>query len=215
MRVQTVLIAIAISFGTARAAQAVTVQKATFARTQLAFFASLEADVACGGDAGTQTAFVTVFISGGSFVNPFGSGTGTSIDIFNFQNPCTGEFIGDAEGFIQGGVIGPNQPLTSARLTGSGDIPIGFGPGGTVHVIQDLTFTGDGTLSTSRAHSETKSVTTPSGPFTITIQHSADRNRTADVVGTITIDGVVFPVDLTAGATMEDSSSKTITVSKP
>src|SRR5690349_6057428 len=65
MRVQTMLIAMAISFGTARAAQAVTVQKATFARTQLAFFASLQADVACGGDAGTQTAFVTVFISGG------------------------------------------------------------------------------------------------------------------------------------------------------
>ena len=215
MRIKTMLVGIAISFGSVRAAQAVTVQKATFAHTQIQFFASLEADVVCGGDAGTQTAFVTVFISGGSFVNPFGSGTGTSVDVFNFQNPCTGEFIGDAEGFIQGGVTGPNQPLTSARLTGSGDIPIDLGTNGTAHVVQDLTFTGDGTLSSSRATTETKSVTTPSGPFTITIQHSAEKNRTADVVGTITIDGVVFPVDLTAGATMEDSSSRTITVSKP
>src|ERR1051325_11044958 len=166
MRIKTVLIAIAIVFGTAGAAQAVTVQKATFSHTQLAFFAFLEADVACGGDAGTQTAFATVSISGGSFVNPFGSGTGTSISVFNFQNPCTGEFFDDAEGFIQGGVTGPNQPLTSARLTGSGDIPIDFGPGGTAHVIQDLTFTGDGALSSSRGTTETKSVTTPSGPFT-------------------------------------------------
>jgi hypothetical protein len=215
MRIHAIVIAIAISFASMSAVQAATVQKATFAHTQLAFFASLEADVACGGDAGTQTAFVTVFISGGTFVNPFGSGTGTSIDVFNFQNPCTGEFIGDAEGFIQGGVTGPNQPLTSARLTGSGDIPIDFGTNGTAHIVQDLTFTGDGKLSTSRANTETKSVTTPSGPFTITIQHSADRNRTADVVGTIAIDGVVFPVDLTAGATMEDSVSRTLTVSKP
>jgi len=212
MRIQIILATVAMMFGTVRAAQAASVQKVTFQRTQIAFFASLQADVACGGDAGTQTAFATVFISGGS---SSGGTPGTLVDVFNFQNPCTGEFIGDAEGFIQGGVTGPNQPLTSARLTGSGDIPIDFGAGGTAHVVQDLTFTGDGNLSASRAHTETKSVTTPSGPFTITIQHSADRNRTADVVGTISIDGVVFPVDLTAGATLVDSSSKTITVSKP
>ena len=214
IQIQATLIAIAITFGTVRAAQAVTVQKVTFAHTQIAFFAFLEADVDCGGTLGTQTANAIVFISGGSFVNPFGSGVGTSVDIFNFFNPCNDDSVNDAEGFIQGGVTGPNQPLTSARLTGSGDIPICGGPCGTAHYSQDLTFTGDGNLSASRDTTETKSVTTPSGPFTITIQHSADRNRTADVVGTLTIDGVVFPVDLTAGATMLDSKSTTITVSK-
>ena len=214
MRIKTAIMAAGLMFTAARGAQAVTVQKSTFKNTQISMFASLNADIDCGnGTTSTATAFV--FVSGGSFVNPFGSGVGTSLDVFGFSNGCTGQSFGDAEGFIQGGVTGPNQPLTSAELTGSVDADVDFGSGGTATISFDLTFTGDGKLSASRDTTETKTVTTPSGPFTITIQRGAFRNRSADVSGTITIEGVVFPVDLTDGATLVDNNSTTITVDKP
>jgi hypothetical protein len=214
MRIKTAIMAMGLVFAATRGAQAVTVQKSTFKNTQISLFTSLETTIDCGnGTTSTATAFV--FLSGGSFVNPFGTGTGTSVDVFGFSNGCTGQSFGDAEGFIQGGVIGPNQPLTSAELTGSVNANVDFGAGGTVPVSLDLTFTGNGPLSASRDTTETKTATTPSGPFTITIQRGAFRNRSADVTGTITIDGVVFPVDVTNGATLLDNNSTTITVDKP
>ena len=214
MRIRAVLIAIGIVVSAARSAHAVTVQKSAFKNTQISFFAFLESDVACS-DGSTATATTSVFVSGGSFVNPFGSGTGTAVDVFGFSNGCTGESFNEADGFIQGGVTGPNAPLTSARLTGSVDAPIDFGAGGTATIALDLTFTGNGRLSASRGVTETKTATTPGGPFTITIERGAFRNRNADVTGTIAVDGVVFPVDLTSGATLTDNNSTTITVSKP
>jgi hypothetical protein len=214
MRIMTAIMAMGLVFAGARGAHAVTVQKSTFKNTQLSVFTSLETTIDCGNGT-TSTATASVFLSGGSFVNPFGTGSGTSVDVFGFSNGCTGQSFGDAEGFIQGGIIGPNQPLTSAQLTGSVDANVDFGAGGTVPISLDLTFTGDGPLSSSRATTETKTATTPGGPFTITIQRGAFRNRSADVTGTITIDGVVFPVNLTNGATLLDNNSTTITVDKP
>ena len=213
MRIKTAIMAVGLVFAAARGAHAVTVQKSTFKNTQISLFAPLETTIDCGnGTTSTATAFV--FLSGGSFVNPFGSGSGTSVDVFGFSNGCTGQSFGDASGFIQGGITGPNQPLTSAELTGTVNADVDFGAGGTVPISLDLTFTGDGPLSSSRDTTETKTATTPSGPFTITIQRGAFRNRSADVTGTITIDGVVFPVDLTNGATLLDNNSTTITVDK-
>lgn len=214
MRSKTALVAMGLVVTAAHGAHAVTVQKSTFKNTQISLFASLNTEVDCGGGV-TQPATAFVFVSGGSFVNPFGSGAGTSLDVFGFSNGCTGQSFGDAEGFIQGGVTGPNQPLTSAELTGSVNADVDFGSGGTATISLDLTFTGNGKLSASRDVTETKTVTTPGGPFTITIQRGAFRNRTADVAGTITIEGVVFPVDLTQGATLLDNNSTTITVDKP
>jgi hypothetical protein len=69
-------------------------------------------------------------------------------------------------------------------------------------------------LSVSRGTTETKYATTPAGPFTIIIQRGAFRNRNADVAGTMTINGVVFPVALINGATMLDNNSSTIEVDK-
>jgi hypothetical protein len=212
-RIKAGLIVMGMIIAAAGVAHAVTVQKSTFKNTQATFFAFLETDVECS-DGTPSTATTQVFLNGGSFVNPFGSGTGTSIDIFGFSSGC-GEFFDEADGFIQGGVTGPNPPLTSARLTGTGDIPIDFGPGGTATVTLDLTFTGDGQLSASRGVTQTKTATTPAGPFTITVERGAFRNRTSDATGTITIQGVVFPVDLPMGAIMLDNNSTTITVSKP
>jgi hypothetical protein len=192
-------------------AYAVTVQKATFKNTQLSLFSFLETSVTCADTSqGTATAFV--FLSGGSFVDPFGSGTGTLLTVFSFSNSCTGDFFGEANGFIQGGVTGPNQPLTSARLTGSTTGQVFDEPDRLVSLGLDLTFTGDGDISVSRDTTQTKTVTGPGGPFTITIQRGAFRNRSAIAAGTITIQGVVFPVE-TFG-TLLDNKSSTITVTK-
>jgi hypothetical protein len=218
MRIKTALLSIvtgAILTSTG-AAHAVTVQKAAFKNTQIALFAFLQEDITCpaGSAVSTGTATAQVFISGGAFVSPFGSGVGTLVEVFGFSNPCTNQSFNEADGFIQGGVTGPNANLTSARLTGSTDANIDFQSAVTVRVSLDLTFTGDGTLSSSKGTTETKTATTPGGPFTITIQRGAFRNRTADVAGTITIGGVLFPVDLDFAATLLDNSSTQITVTK-
>jgi hypothetical protein len=174
--------------------------------------AAAETSVICADNSqGTATAFV--FVSGGSFVNPFGTGTGTLLDVFSFSNSCTGDSFGEADGFIQGGVTGPNQPLTSARLTGSTTAQVFDQPDRTVSLGLNLTFAGDGNISVSRDTTQTKTITGPGGPFTITIQRGVFRNRSATVAGTITIEGVVFPVD-TFGATLLDNKSSTITVTK-
>jgi hypothetical protein len=148
----------------------------------------------------------------GSFVDPFGSGTGTLLDVFSFSNSCTGDFFGEVTGFIQGGVTGPNQPLTSARLTGSTTAQVFDQPDRMVSLGLDLRFTGDGDISVSRDTTQTKTITGPGGPFTITIQRGAFRNRSANVAGMITIEGVVFPVE-TFGSLLDNKSS-TITVTK-
>ena len=197
--------------GISGTAHAVTVQKATFKRTQVSLFSFLETSVTCA-DASEGTATAFVFVSGGSFVDPFGSGTGTLLDVFSFSNSCTGDFFGEANGFIQGGVTGPNQPLTSARLTGSTTGQVFDEPARMVSLGLNLTFTGDGDISVSRDTTQTRTITGPGGPFTITIQRGAFRNRSANVAGTITIEGVVFPVE-TFG-TLLDNKSSTITVTK-
>jgi hypothetical protein len=202
--------AIAATTGTAHA---VVVSKVTFKNTQLATFAFLETTISCDGG-GEALATTGVFISAGSFVNPFGSGEGTSIDIFGFSNGCTGESFNSANGFVIGGITGPNQPLTFARATGSTLANIDNQSEVTVPVSLDLTFTGNGTLSVSRGTTQERIVSTPGGPFTITVQRGTFRNRSADVAGTITIDGVVFPVDIDFGATLIDNASTTITVTK-
>ena len=197
--------------GISGTAHAVTVQKATFKNTQVSLFSFLETSVTCA-DASEGTATAFVFVSGGSFVNPFGSGTGTLLNVFSFSNSCTGDSFGEANGFIQGGVTGPNQPLTSARLTGSTTGQVFDPPDRMVSLGLDLTFTGDGDISVSRDTTQTRTFTGPGGPFTITIQRGAFRNRSAIVAGTITVEGVVFPVD-TFG-TLLDNKSSTITVTK-
>ena len=197
--------------GISGTAHAVTVQKATFKRTQVSLFSFLETSVTCADTSqGTATAFV--FVSGGSFVDPFGSGTGTLLDVFSFSNSCTGDFFGEANGFIQGGVTGPNQPLTSATLTGSTTGQTFDDPPRMVSLGLNLTFTGDGDISVSRDTTQTRTITGPGGPFTITIQRGAFRNRSAIVAGTITVEGIVFPVD--TFATLLDNKSSEITVTK-
>jgi hypothetical protein len=215
MRIKTALLAVVMGVivATAGTAHAVVVSKVTFKNTQLATFAFLETTIICA-DQTEGVVSTGVFISGGSFDNPFGSGEGTSIDIFGFFNSCTGESFNFANGFITGGITGPNQPLTSAQLSGSTLANVDFQSEVTVPVSLDLTFTGNGTLSASRGATQTRTVETPGGPFTITIQRGAFRNRTADVEGTITIDGIVFPIDIEFGATLLDNSSTVITVTK-
>jgi hypothetical protein len=195
-------------------AHAVTNEKATFKNTQVALFTSLETPITCAGTGGAGTASAGVFVSGGSFVNPFGSGSGTLLQAFSFFNSCTGETFGEVNGFIVGGITGPNHPLTSATLTGSTTTQTSDEEPQTVSLSLNLTFTGDGTLSVSREATETRTVTGPGGPFTITIQRGAFRNRTADVTGTITIEGVVFPVNVDMGGTLLDNKSSTISVTK-
>jgi hypothetical protein len=213
MRIKAAVLSIvtAAIIGISGTAHAVAVQKATFKNTQVSLFSFLEASVTCADNSqGTATAFV--FVSGGSFVDPFGSGTGTLLDVFSFSNSCTGDFFGEANGFIQGGVTGPNQPLTSARLTGSTTSQVFDQPDRMVSLGLDLRFTGDGDISVSRDTTQTKTITGPGGPFTITIQRGAFRNRSANAAGTITIEGVVFPVE-TFGSLLDNKSS-TITVTK-
>ena len=172
---------------------------------------SIELIVTCADTSqGSATAFV--FVSGGSFADPFGSGTGTLLNVFSFSNSCTGDSFGEATGYIQGGVTGPNHPLMSARLTGSTTTQVFDQPDRMVSLGLDLTFTGDGDMNVSRDTTQTRTITGPGGPFTITIQRGAFRNRSANVAGTITIEGVVFPVE-TFG-TLLDNKSSTITVTK-
>src|SRR5215216_1873226 len=109
MRIKAASLSIvtAANIGISGTAHAVTVQKATFKNTQVSMFSFIETSVTCADTSqGTATAFV--FLSGGSFVNPFGSGSGTLVEVFSFSNSCTGDFFGEADGFIQGGVTGPN-----------------------------------------------------------------------------------------------------------
>ena len=209
--VSVVIGAILGTTGIAHAAPVV--DKSAFKNTQVSTFAFLSADITCA-DQSAGTASAQVFLSGGTFASPFGSGTGTSIDVFGFSNSCTGQSFGDATGSISGGVTGPNHPLTSARLTGSTNVFIDSNGSMPVPFSLDLTFTGNGDLSVSRDTTVTHTVEAPGGPFTITIQRGAFRNRTADVAGTITIAGVVFPVDIEFGATLLDNNSTTITVTK-
>jgi hypothetical protein len=216
MRIKAALLSIVTGaiVGASGTAHAVTVQKATFKNTQIAMFASLQATVTCADNTTQGTASAFVFVSGGAFVNPFGTGSGTLLEVFSFSNSCTGESFGEADGFISGGITGPNQPLTSAMLTGSTTAHPFDNPSLTVSMSLDLAFTGDGQLSASRGTTETRTTDGPGGPFTITIQRGAFRNRTADVAGTITVDGVVFPVNIDFGATLLDNQSSTITVTK-
>lgn len=201
----------------AGAAHAVTVSHTGLQRTQIAMFSFLETTIPCGTSTATVTAVVS--ISGGDFVTrspggPTSSAPGTSVDVFGFTNNCTNESF-SASGFLAGGVSGPNQPLTSAHLTSTGVVLIDNVSTDTVPVSMNLTFTGNGQLSVSRDTTQTRTADGPGGPFTITIERGAFRNRSADVAGTITIDGVVFPVDVDFGATLLDNKSSTITVTKP
>jgi hypothetical protein len=214
----SIVTGLTLTLMSAGAAHAVTVSHTGLQRTQVAMFSFLETTIPCGTSTATVTAIVS--ISGGDFVTrspggPTSSAPGTSVDVFSFSNNCTGESFGGASGFLAGGVSGPNQPLTSAHLTSTGVVLIDNVSTDTVPVSLNLTFTGNGQLSVSRDTTETRTADGPGGPFTITIQRGAFRNRSADVAGTITIDGVVFPVDLDLGATLLDNKSSTITVTKP
>jgi len=216
MRMNTALLSVVIGasfgmLGTPRTAHAVVVNKVTFHNTQVSVFAFVDTSIVCS-DNTEGTASAGLFLSGGPTDN---GDSATFIDVFNFSNSCPGGLsFGDAAGSISGGVIGPNHPLTSARLTGSGNIFIDNRSDMPVPVTLNLTFTGNGSLSVSKGTTETRTFSTPSGPFTITIQRGDFRNRTADVSGTITIAGVVFPLNVQFAGSLLDNLSTTITVTK-
>jgi len=215
VKLSVLALAITMLGTTGRAQAAVTVDRESTIGKQAAMFFSVSKTVQC--TSGPSTAFAFGFITGAASVSrstglPVTRTNGVTVDVFGFSNGCT-ETPSNGSGGFADGFFTPGPQLALATLNGSGTIQ-DFGSGATLPFSVHLTVSGTGPTSSSGATTETHTFNGPGGPFTITIQRSANNNRSGTVTGTFTLGGVVFDLAGTS-ATLVANSNATITVTKP
>ena len=198
-------------------ASAKTVDKEKFTGSQAATSFSISQNVTCA-DGSTKAVSGSGFLSASDSVTketgtPKTTSNGVSIDIFNYSNGCTGSSVGFGEGGIANAYTPPNNnKLNSAGVSGSGTVQdLDFG--NTITIALDLVFEGTGPLTSGKSHSKTKTTDGKGNPITIEIDRNANANRSADVSGTITLEG--FELDpVFSSATLSSNASTDITITK-
>jgi hypothetical protein len=137
---------------------------------------------------------------------PPSSSSGVSIDIFDYFNSCTGDFIGFGIAGFAGGYRAPNPALISAGISGSTfvqDLDTGL----SFPMSLNLVFSGEGSISSSKGTTVNHDVP----GFSVIVQRGAFSSRSAGVTGTITIDGLE-PDASFSSSTLASNSSATVTV---
>jgi len=196
-----------------RAFAATEVQRTTFSgsQAQVGFFGSGQLTCA---DGSMGFVSVTGFLNGAQQIfsttgTPQTIGNGVYVEIDSFFNTCTGLALSGA-GQIVNGFTPPDKKLTSARLAGTAQVQ-DFGTGATVPITLDVAISGDGTLTSSKANSHTKTVGDKGGPLSITTSHGASSNRSGTASGTMSIDGVAIdPQFFFAVLVANDNTTTTI-----
>lgn len=196
-------------------AHAATVDKQTFNGTQASTSFSIDQEITCANGSGGSV-FAFGFLSGAEQVtketgSPKVVSNGINVELDSYSNSCTGTsfngFGGAANAFAA-----PNKKLTSAGLQGTVSVQ-NFDGGATLNVGVDVVIVGTGAISTSKSSNKTKTLQCPGGTVTITINRSANSNRSGNPSGSLNIEG--FELDPTfSGATLIDNSSTTITIAK-
>lgn len=206
-----------LAVGARPASAAVTVDReSTIGKQVSTFFFSVTKTVHCGPH-NDKTATVSGQIAGAESVSrttgqPVTRTNGLTVDVFGFDNGCT---AGPSSGFggVANGLVGPGPLLALATMNGSGSIQ-DFDSGATIPFTVHLTVVASGPLTSSGATTETHTANGPGGPFTITIQRTANSNRNGTVSGTFTLGGVTFDLG-GQSATLLSNSNATITVTRP
>jgi hypothetical protein len=196
-----------------RAFGAVTVSKQSFRGSSAATSFSGSATIACaGGGSGTVSATGFLFASQSVTRTP-GSPTtfnnGVSVEIDSYSNTCTGVNLGFLTGGFANGFTPPNAHLNSAQILGSTTVQDFNDVPNTLAVSLDVVFEGTGPISAGRSTTTTKT----RGPLTITINSSANANRTADASGDIRVGGVLLDTTFSV-TTLSSNSNSTITITK-
>jgi hypothetical protein len=200
----------------AQDARAATVDKESFKGSQVATSFSSTTTIGCAdGSAGSVSA--SGFLSGSDSVTketgtPKTTSNGIFVEIDTYANTCTGASLSFGDGGIANGYAPPNKKLASAGLEGVATVQ-DFSTGLSITVDLALVIEGTGPITTSKAHSRTKTVQSPGGPVTITITNSASSSRDGVVSGTITIDGVALDADFTS-TTLSSNANTEITITK-
>ncbi len=132
---------------------------------------------------------------------------GVLVEIDEYVNSCTGAFVSGL-GNIQNGYVPPDKKLRMARLTGSTTFQ-DFTTGQTYPVSIDLKVEGTGPITASKDNT----VSHGSGPFTVTVMHTASASREGIVTGTISIAGVELNATFST-TTLFASTLSTITVTR-
>ena len=210
MKPKTGTVLFAALFGVAGAAHATVVSKTKFSGSQasLSFFASTTLTCA---DGTTADASAFGSLSGAQNVSKIkGSGksssNGVNVDVFAFSNGCKGQNL-SLSGGIANAFSPPNKKLASAAMDGDG-FAQDFDSGVQVVIDVDVTLEGTGPISASSSSSHTKTAQGPEGPVLITTTRSANSNRSATATGTLAIDGVVFPIDVTDAILLSNHNSE-------
>lgn len=197
-------------------ANAKTLEKATFTGAQAATSFSIAQSVTCA-DGSQGSVSAAGFISGSSQVSqetgtPSTTSNGVSIDIFFYSNTCTNTPVGFALGGIADAFTAPDNKLSSAGVSGSGSVQsLDFG--NSIPFALDLVFEGTGPLSSGKSHSISKIDGGHGGPILIAVDRDANANRSADVSGTITLEG--FELDPTfSSATLSTNASTDISITQ-
>ena len=190
-----------------------TVDKQSFKGSQAATFFSGSGTVACAGG-GSGTVFASGMLSGSQSItkdtgSPKTVSNGVFVEIDSYSNSCPGAPpFGFATGGFADGFTPPNPHLNSAELAGTTTVQ-DFDSGATLAVSIDLVFEGTGPLTSGKNNTKTRTT----GPVTITITHSANANRAADVSGTISIGGVALDATFNT-STLSSNANTTITITK-
>jgi len=178
--------------GTSGVARAVEIQRVTFSGAQAVagFFGS--ASITCGdGSPGFVSAFGSlsgaeqIFASNGA---PPSMNNGVFVQLDSYFNSCTGQSLGGANGGITNGFTAPDKKLSSATMAGT-TLVQDFTTGDQVTVAVDIDIIGTGQTTQSKAHNKTTLRGTTGGPVQVTMDRSANANRTGTPEGTISIDG--------------------------
>jgi polyisoprenoid-binding protein YceI len=144
--------------------------------------------------------------------SPSFNSNGVFLSIDGYFNSCTGASISGASGGIAGGFSAPDKKLTSASITGSGTVQ-DFGSGAQLPVSIDVEVVGVGPTNASKGTSRTRVIGTTGGPISISNNHNANSNRQAEASGSITVDGVTFPMQANF-ALLSSNGSSTTTITK-
>jgi hypothetical protein len=196
----------------ARAATAV--QRFTFSGSQVAvgFFGS--GNLTCA-DGSTGVVAASGSLSGAEQITkstgtPQTISNGVLVEVDFFVNTCTGVSLGGATGSIVNGFTPPDKKLTSSTLAGSTTVQ-DFSTGATIPVSINVAVQGTGTLSQSKSISHSRTIGSKGGPLSITVDNSANSNRSGTATGTISLDGAAIdPQFFFAILIANDNSSMSI-----
>jgi hypothetical protein len=207
---------VAFVVGVSETARAAEIQRVSFEGSQAVagFFGS--ASITCGdGSPGFVSAFGSlsgaeqIFASTGS---PPSMANGVFVQVDSYSNSCTGVILGGASGGITDGFTAPDKKLSSATMSGS-TVVQDFGTGAQVPVSVNVTIIGSGQITQSKSHNKTTLRGSTGGPVQVTMDRSANANRTGTPEGTISIDGVDIAPEFFFGILVSNNSA-TRTVTK-